>query len=164
MYFTIPDVRKERWENWYPVTFLTSILWIGVFSYLMVWWATVIGVTFGIPDQVMGLTFLAAGTSVPDLLSSVIVARQGLGDMAVSSSIGSNIFDILVGLPIPWLCSIIAFGEDISVTATGLQFSVMVLFIMLVLVVITIAASRWKMTKTLGYVGDGSVGWRRTAN
>ena len=45
----------------------------------------------------MGLTFLAAGTSVPDLLSSVIVARQGKGDMAVSSSIGSNIFDVLVG-------------------------------------------------------------------
>ena len=52
----------------------------------------------------MGLTLLAAGTSVPDLLSSVIVARMGEGDMAVSSSIGSNIFDILVGLPLPWLC------------------------------------------------------------
>ena len=50
----------------------------------------------------MGLTVLAAGTSVPDLLSSVIVARRGNGDMAISSSIGSNIFDILVGLPLPW--------------------------------------------------------------
>ena len=51
----------------------------------------------------MGLTILAAGTSVPDLLTSVIVAKQGFGDMAVSSSIGSNIFDVLVGLPLPWL-------------------------------------------------------------
>ena len=48
--------------------------------------------------MIMGLTVLAAGTSVPDLLSSVIVARRGSGDMAVSSSIGSNIFDILVGI------------------------------------------------------------------
>lgn len=63
----------------------------------MVWWATEVGCAFGIPDAVMGLTFLAAGTSVPDLLTSVIVARQGKGDMAVSSSIGSNIFDVLVG-------------------------------------------------------------------
>lgn len=31
------------------------------------------------------------------------VSLQGLGDMAVSSSIGSNIFDVLMGLPIPWL-------------------------------------------------------------
>lgn len=46
----------------------------------------------------MGLTILAAGTSIPDLITSVIVARKGLGDMAVSSSVGSNIFDITVGL------------------------------------------------------------------
>ncbi len=48
-------------------------------------------------EQVTGTTLLAAGTSVPDLISSVIVARKGYGDMAVSSSIGSNIFDITVG-------------------------------------------------------------------
>ena len=47
--------------------------------------------------QVMGLTFLAAGTSVPDLITSVLVAKQGKGDMAVSSSVGSNIFDVTVG-------------------------------------------------------------------
>ena len=69
----------------------------------MVWAVEIIGATFGIPSIVMGLTFVAAGTSVPDLLSSVIVARRGQGDMAISSSIGSNIFDILVGLPLPWL-------------------------------------------------------------
>ena len=65
-------------------------------------WTLVIGATVGIPDVVMGLTFIAAGTSVPDLLSSVIVAKQGQGDMAVSSSIGSNIFDVCIGLPLPW--------------------------------------------------------------
>lgn len=47
--------------------------------------------------QIMGLTFLAAGTSIPDLITSVIVARKGFGDMAVSSSVGSNIFDVTVG-------------------------------------------------------------------
>lgn len=45
----------------------------------------------------MGLTILAAGTSIPDMLNSIIVARRGLGDMAVSSSVGSNIFDITIG-------------------------------------------------------------------
>lgn len=47
--------------------------------------------------QIIGLTILAAGTSIPDLITSVIVARKGLGDMAVSSSVGSNIFDVCVG-------------------------------------------------------------------
>jgi len=45
----------------------------------------------------MGLTFLAAGTSIPDLITSVIVAKKGFGDMAVSSSVGSNIFDVTIG-------------------------------------------------------------------
>ena len=50
----------------------------------MVWWAEVFGIVCYIPTVVMGLTFLAAGTSVPDLLSSVVVALKGEGDMAVS--------------------------------------------------------------------------------
>ena len=56
-----------------------------------------VGETMGITEEIMGLTILAAGTSIPDLITSVIVARKGLGDMAVSSSVGSNIFDITIG-------------------------------------------------------------------
>ena len=100
---TIPDVRRPGLGKWCYLAFVLSIVWIGIFSYFMVTWAETLGNTVGIPSVIMGLTFLAAGTSVPDLLSSVIVARMGEGDMAVSSSIGSNIFDILVGLPLPWL-------------------------------------------------------------
>ena len=102
MALTIPDVRRPGMSIWCYVAFFLSIAWIGGFAYFMVAWAGIIGNTIGIPDVVMGLTILAAGTSVPDMLSSVIVARRGEGDMAVSSSIGSNIFDILVGLPVPW--------------------------------------------------------------
>lgn len=56
-----------------------------------------VGECFNVPPEVMGLTFLAAGTSIPDLITSVLVARKGFGDMAVSSSVGSNIFDVAVG-------------------------------------------------------------------
>ncbi|TSQ81038.1 Sodium/potassium/calcium exchanger 3 [Bagarius yarrelli] len=63
---------------------------------------SIISFTMNIPDVIMGITFLAAGTSVPDCMASLIVARQGMGDMAVSNSIGSNIFDILLGLGFPW--------------------------------------------------------------
>ena len=77
--------------------FFGSIFWIMIVSYLMVWWANEIGETIGIEDEIMGLTILAAGTSIPDLITSVIAAKKGLGDMAVSSSVGSNIFDITVG-------------------------------------------------------------------
>merc|ERR1712072_1607803 len=116
--FTVPDVRNEKWKNWYPFSFVMSIIWIGVYSYFMVWWAEVIGNTFEIPETVMGLTFLAAGTSIPDLLSSVIVAQQGLGDMAVSSSVGSNIFDVLIGLPLPWFVYALVKSKPVNVWQT----------------------------------------------
>merc|ERR1712166_1490508 len=103
--------------GWGLLGFFLSIGWIGVYSYFMVWWTEVTGASFGIPPYEMGLTFLAAGTSVPDLLSSVIVARQGEGDMAVSSSLGSNIFDVLFGLPLPWLVYCMAKGKSVSVQA-----------------------------------------------
>lgn len=38
----------------------------------------ILGDTFRIPDSIMGLTFLAAGMSVPEAVSSVIVANQGI--------------------------------------------------------------------------------------
>lgn len=110
-----------------------------------------IGDTLGIPQVVMGLTFLAAGTSVPDLLSSVIVAKQGHGDMAVSSSVGSNIFDILVGLPLPWASFGIVFGRPVKVYAESLSLSLAILIAMLIIVVTSIHISKWIMTKKLGY-------------
>jgi len=149
--FTIPDVQRPGMGKWCYVSFIISIIWIGGFSYFMVDWAEIVGKTFGIPSEIMGLTVLAAGTSVPDLLSSVIVARRGQGDMAVSSSVGSNIFDILVGLPLPWiLYSAVNKGEKIFVASEGLIRSLLILIVMLVLVVISIHCQGWKLTKTLG--------------
>ncbi|KAG7251298.1 hypothetical protein CRUP_026355 [Coryphaenoides rupestris] len=86
LWLTLPDVRKNSSKKFFPITFLGSIMWIAAFSYLMVWWAHQVGETMGITEEIMGLTILAAGTSIPDLITSVIVARKGLGDMAVSSS------------------------------------------------------------------------------
>jgi Ca2+/Na+ antiporter len=151
LYFTVPDVRRPSQRKYFPFTFLMSIVWIGIYSYFMVWWATLLGKAATIPDEVMGLTFLAAGTSIPDLLTSVIVARQGFGDMAVSSSIGSNIFDVLIGLPIPWLFYAITHEGYVCVMADTLFLSVLILFAMLVCVITIIAGSGWKMTRTLGY-------------
>ena len=141
-------VGGKQW--WYPVTFVGSVFWVGVSSYYMVRWAQVVGAVFGIPDAVMGLTFLAAGTSVPDLLTSVIVARQGEGDMAVSTSIGSNIFDILVGLPVPWIAYNLAYGKPVYVGAESLFGSLLILFGMLALVVCTVACFGWRMSRWLG--------------
>lgn len=56
---------------------LTFSICLVVFVYYYVQ-VTIIGYTLGIPDVIMGITFLAAGTSVPDCIASLIVARQGI--------------------------------------------------------------------------------------
>ncbi|XP_076003096.1 sodium/potassium/calcium exchanger 1-like [Genypterus blacodes] len=151
LWLTIPDVRNPASKRYFVMTFIGSILWIAVFSYLMVWWAHQVGETMGISEEIMGLTILAAGTSIPDLITSVIVARKGLGDMAVSSSVGSNIFDITVGLPVPWLIfSFLHDGAPVTVRSNGLFCAIVLLFLMLLFVIISIAVCRWKMSKKLG--------------
>ena len=50
----------------------------------------------------MAVTFIAAGTSIPDAYTSIVVVKEGMVDMGVSNIIGSNVFDLLIGLALPW--------------------------------------------------------------
>uniref|UniRef100_A0A8D1JA04 Sodium/calcium exchanger membrane region domain-containing protein n=1 Tax=Sus scrofa TaxID=9823 RepID=A0A8D1JA04_PIG len=149
---TIPNCSKPRWEKFFMLTFVIATLWIAVFSYLMVWLVTIIGYTLGIPDVIMGITFLAAGTSVPDCMASLIVARQGLGDMAVSNTIGSNVFDILVGLGIPWglQTMVISYGSTVKINSRGLVYSVVLLLGSVALTVLGIHLNKWRLDRKLG--------------
>uniref|UniRef100_A0A8C4XNI0 Solute carrier family 24 member 2 n=1 Tax=Falco tinnunculus TaxID=100819 RepID=A0A8C4XNI0_FALTI len=156
LWASLPDVRKPSSRKFFPITFFGSISWIAFFSYLMVWWAHQVGETIGISEEIMGLTILAAGTSIPDLITSVIVARKGLGDMAVSSSVGSNIFDITVGLPLPWLLyAVINSFIPVPVSSNGLFCAIVLLFIMLLFVILSIAFCKWRMNKILGFLMFG---------
>ena len=58
------------------------------------------GEVTGIPPFVWGITVLAGVTSVPDALISVRLARRGEGVVSMSNVLGSNIFDLLVAVPV----------------------------------------------------------------
>eukprot|EP00592_Proboscia_alata_P012117 CAMPEP_0194386600 /NCGR_PEP_ID=MMETSP0174-20130528/87393_1 /TAXON_ID=216777 /ORGANISM="Proboscia alata, Strain PI-D3" /LENGTH=612 /DNA_ID=CAMNT_0039175973 /DNA_START=433 /DNA_END=2268 /DNA_ORIENTATION=+ len=143
--FTIPDVQRKGNEKYCGLAFACSIFWIGVFTYCMVEWAQIVGNSLGIPIVIMGLTFIAAGTSVPDLISSVIVARMGEGDMAISSSIGSNIFDITVGLPVPWMlyCLWPNSRDIVQIKTEGMATSIIILLVMLIIIIVLIHFHGW---------------------
>ncbi|KAM3609034.1 uncharacterized protein V6R79_008780 [Siganus canaliculatus] len=88
----------------------------------------------------------------PDLITSVIVARKGLGDMAMSSCVGSNIFDITLGLPVPWLLHSAIHGlSPVAVSTDGLLCATMLLFLTLFLVIISITSCKCKINKGLGF-------------
>jgi len=156
LYCTVPDVRNPKYNRSWKIAvleFILSLVWIGIFSNWLYECIVVVSNTLKIPVAVSAVTLLAGGTSVPDLLSSYVVARNGQGDMAVSSSIGSNIFDVTVGLPLPWLLYCISKGKAFDLGAKGskgIASSILLLILMLAAVIGTIMAMRWKMTKRLG--------------
>lgn len=57
--------------------------------------ATGIAKFFGMDDRIIGLTIVALGTSLPELVTSVTAAKRGKADIAVGNIVGSNIFNIL---------------------------------------------------------------------
>lgn len=151
---TMPDCRTEKYRNWYPFTFLISMIWISFYSYIMVWMITVIGSTLGIPDTVMGLTFVAAGVSVPDALSSLAVVKEGYGDMAVSNAVGSNVFDILICLGLPWFIqtALIKPGSHVNVYSKGLTYSTLSLLSTVVFLLVATHMNGWKLDKKYGMI------------
>ena len=152
LYVTIPDCRNDRWEKWYLVSFFISVVWIALLSYVLVWMVSIIGFTLGIPDVIMGLTFLAAGSSVPDGISSLIVARQGDGDMAVSNTVGSNVFDILLCLGLPWLLKTTAvdLGGYVVVLSGSIIYTSISLFGTVFVTIFLVMVNRWYLNKCLG--------------
>jgi len=152
-YITIPPCCKRRWSEWFLVTFLMSVLWMGTLSYILVWMVVIMGGTFNIPDCVMGMTFLAAGSSIPDVMASVIVARQGQGDMALSNAIGSNVFDFLC-LGVPWLMksTILNPGSPVTIYSQSIIVSAMLLIGSIVFTVLAIHLNSWTLDRKLGVI------------
>ena len=62
--------------------------------------ATTIAEHFGLSQTLIGLTIVAMGTSLPELVTSIVAARKGETDMAIGNVIGSNLFNILLVLGI----------------------------------------------------------------
>jgi len=138
--------------KYYFLTFFISIAFIGAICWVLVESAIIISHTLDIPEVVIALTVLAVGTSVPDMMSSVIVAKQGRGGMAVSNGIGSNIFDIFIGLGLPWLIKSYLVNSDIVTNIEGLGISIGLLFISCLILLFTLILRRWRLSQGLGFV------------
>ena len=123
----------------YLRAFIVSIALIVLLSYFLVEATIAFAAGIGIPPVIVALTLLAAGTSAPDLMSSLDVARQGRGGMAVANAVGSNTFDLLIGLCVPWLAALALQGgasvhvgaDDLWISIGALVLTTIVLFIFL---------------------------------
>ena len=74
-----------------------------------------VSLCLGYGPGITGLTVLAVGSSLPDCMGSVIVAREGKLDMAISNALGSNVFDFCFCLGLPFFIQCLMSGAPVDV-------------------------------------------------
>jgi len=99
----------------------------------------------GIPEMIMGLFTLAIGTSIPELVVTLSSAMKGLHELSIGTILGSNTFNILIGIGIP------ALFIDIPVEKLLLTFDAPVMIFVTVLLLLLVKRSG-KLTRNGGII------------
>jgi len=134
---------------------------LAVGGQLVVGNAIVIAENFGISQSLIGLTLVALGTSLPELVTSIVAIKKNKSDIAIGNAVGSNIFNIF------WVLGLSAVIRPI-VFDVKLKFDIIVLGIVTLLFVALIfigkkyKISKWQSAVLLaGYIGYlGFIIWR----
>lgn len=111
----------------------------------------------GVPDEIIGVTILAVGTSLPELVTTITAITKGKSDLSVGNVIGANIIDITLILSICAFISAGKFGFDLPVNAQCLTLDFPFCFAAAVVALIPALIrgkfSRWQgVLMLLGYV------------
>ncbi|KAF0769271.1 sodium/potassium/calcium exchanger 5-like [Aphis craccivora] len=152
---TVPSCDSLDRVFWIPITMFMCIFWIGCGSFVIVELITIIGNEFSIPDSVMGITLLAIGMSVPEMVSSIAVARQGQGTMALCTALSSSTFDVLICLGVPWFIKAMWFHKEnssasINVHSKSLDDSAIAVMLSTIGFMILMCAKTFVLTKKSG--------------
>lgn len=91
---------EEQEESKHSLLICFTLILLGIFfviigSHLVVQSATSLSKMMGLSQRFIGLTIVAFGTSLPELVTSVVAAKKGSADIAIGNIVGSNIFNIL---------------------------------------------------------------------
>ena len=152
VHYTIPDCKRRKWKKQPHWTLLVALGWILVFVFFLTWFSSTICAALKFPDFTMGFTVVALGFCFPDGLSSVIMARNGFGDMAVGNSVGNSIFSLTVGLGLPWMLASLVRGPLAYVESNSAAMHQTFLFVgaAVVAVVLGLLVRRWRLGRPLG--------------
>ena len=135
-FFTFRDALKQRTttkdnsENTQNNIYVKSfgligigivVLYIG--AILTVDNAVIIASEFGLSEKIIGLTVIAIGTSLPELITSIIAIRKGHSDVGIGNIIGSNIYNILMIMGVG-----AALGGVLTTSDIYVDYAIMIIF------------------------------------
>jgi cation:H+ antiporter len=114
--------------------------------------AVAIATTFGLSEKLIGLTILAAGTSLPELATSCVAAYKKNTDIAIGNVIGSNIFNIFFILGVTGMITPLEYKEVMNFDLNVLMSSTVLLMIFM-FTLNTRKLDRWEAALMLiGYI------------
>ncbi len=126
----IPFTQKSNLKIWSLIILGFSGLIIG--GKLVVDNSIGIATDLGISQKIIGLTIIAAGTSLPELITSIVAALKKNSDIAIGNVIGSNIFNVLLILSVSSLISPVKYNEifnlDFAILIGGTAFLILAMF------------------------------------
>jgi len=152
--YTIPNVKKPRWKNWYPLTFFLVCVWLAGLVYAMVWFADRTAVVLGLPADIMGIAFTGICASLPCLFGSLVCARQGAGGMAIANAIASNTACILLGFGLPFFIQtvIVTPGQPMGIDSESIPLTVIVLMAALAVFLVGAIVCCMRLKRAVGIV------------
>jgi cation:H+ antiporter len=120
------EVEKPKYSLPYSIIFiLVGLAGIVIGGDLVVDSASAIAIAFGMSETLVGLTIVAIGTSLPELVTSLTALRKGENQMVIGNVIGSNIFNILFVL-----------GASSAISAIPLSSSMLIDVILMIFVTV----------------------------
>lgn len=125
---------------------LAGIIGLFLGGQLLVENAVIIAKLFGLSDTLIGLTVVAIGTSLPELITSVVAALKKKSDIAIGNVVGSNIFNIFWILGLSSLINPLSFDIQATADIIILLFSTLLLFLFL------FNDRKFKIEKKEGYI------------
>jgi Ca2+/Na+ antiporter len=132
LFNTIPDVRLKKHRHRPILSTFTGFAWLGFFTYILVISLNYLSQFLSINPIIMGYTVATWSAAYPALWSSLVVARNNFGDIAVCNALGSNVFNNLIGLGLPWLVYSMIYKKSYSgIQDQGVAYSILLLMILL---------------------------------
>lgn len=139
MIYTLIQARKGQAEELddvkiRPLPLMLLLLVLGFIlliagSNLIVDNASYLAAYFGMSSRLIGLTIVAFGTSLPELVASLTAARKGNSDMAIGNVVGSNVFNLLFIIGTVSIISPIPFSESFLIDAIVALAAAVLLFL-----------------------------------
>lgn len=108
IFFTTTSKVPRRMHLYLLAAFILSIFWVYIVADELVSLLQSFGYIFKISPTILGLTVLAWGNSTGDLISNVVIARQGFPQMALAATYGGPLFNLMIGLGVSLIVVCIA--------------------------------------------------------